>query len=593
MVRDLNHSLPCLICSRKLKIVFSKQEWIMTTSTIALAVIAFILLGIAGALGQAEPDKGAFSSPFMKGFGKTCSACALAAILAAIITFFVTQNVIGGLSEKSLVELNGMIDVANSGLKSSWILTLLLCLTVLLFAIVWGKEVKKEHAARIGKVASGLSITKTAFAVLAASTFVGNGVHYQNVENSKVLKGAKSELIEARLALFQQVEEILIAEAMSSAVTTAARENEALSLVVRAYDSTNFLFEFKSTEVVIAEANIKKVTPSDAQTTKSIDAELRNVSLDRIQALGDRIGQEPPTESASTKLADQITEIVLEKAAAGRLKEHFLSFGNPIIDRLIGNIVDPLLVKPLKTRIASIAAKWIDGRIDAKAAMAQARAAGASQAGLVAAKMAGIDAAYHSSESFGFERWDNVRREMAAAITEGRINKPEEVKREMRQILARFQNTKGAISRLFAFAPNRAAKEERAFAQFLKRNPDFAALWGYSAIAFTPEGLETSLEKASLPGILAEKVPLLRKGLAEMGPEFRSTLAEFNLTPESVASLSDTELAKVFYDAHGPFPVDGFATYFTDVEPKQTASAKDYYKGPEVSPAVTKYCPST
>jgi hypothetical protein len=529
MFRDIHHGqTTCFRATSSLD--FFSGGGGMTVSTIMLAVIAFILFGIVGAIEQAKPDQKFLASSFMQGFGKTCSAASLAAIIAAVITFFVTEDISGDLSTKSLSELNLMIDKVNSVLKNSWIWILLACISLLLFAIVWGKEVKRLHVEHLGKVATGISITKTAFAVLAASSFVGAGLQTQSSDNSIALEATKAELIEARLALFQDLESVLIAEAISSAVATASKENMVVSSVVSAYSSADFLFD---------EPQPTEISPTVNESAKLIpDSDTLDVSLDKVYELSAKLNEDSSKDSQTNKLTERIAEIALDKSLAGPLKEHFLSFDNPIIDRLISNIVDPVFVKPLKARIGSIAGKWVDGRIDLNAAKAGVRSVASPQARQIASRLVGFSQFDNSVDSFGFEEWDMVRKQ-ASSQTEGRtINASEEVIDEMILMSRDQYKAQHHIKTLLNFSSEKAIKEEILFIKYLMKNPSNAAIWGWA-----------------------------------------------------VKDISASEMQNYLAEPEGGFkPEDGFIFYLKSVDPTQVDRARLYFDSEDVSLAIERYC---
>jgi hypothetical protein len=525
----------------------------------------------------------------------------VAALVAAIVTFFLPSFAEGDASDITLRQLDALIENGNSWLGQSWILISLLAATLLVMALFLGRHVRESTAGRIGTAAKSLGWLKFVFALLAACTFVSGNRSSVQAESGQVLQTARNKLVQAQLLLFDKTQAYLLGMALEEAEVSASASNTSLAAVSTAYGTAGAYF---NPPVVPVDAPFDpdptvdpQPFPEDKDTgpvagRKEIEP-LRDISAVRVEALFGQIEEQASAAKGSTALADQLAKLAVDKSIAGPLKQHLLSFGNPVIDRLVANVTDPLLINPLKKKIGEIAGSWLAGKLDDRAAANAARMAGRENAAL---SILDLPANVHmapAGASLGIEEWDRVRLAAAQGVDLGLIGKSQEIQNQARTMETRFLKVRSAMTVLTSSAPNRQVLQEAAFRNYLFLERDYAAFWGYAVIALTPAHLNEDLEKISSYRIAKDRVPDLRV-FAQESEENRAKLAErYKIPGDKFLSANDADLAEAVYTSHGAYPIDGMELYFQAVAPDSSAQAVDFYRTEEVSRFVGLFCPAS
>ena len=557
----------------------------MLASTTSLFVITFVLTALAGHFAELETDPLSSKSAISTGISNTFGIAALAAFIAAIITLFLPSVAAEDTAALTLRELNAHIDAASIWLKKSWILTLFICVSLLSWAWYLGREVSNETAKRAGQVVKGVSTIKLMFGILAACTFVGGNAYEENVGQLPDLQKARTELKEAQLQLFSETQALLLSEAVSDAVKQASQTSTAFAMTQMAYNDAGKYSD--PPDIPVLEEAIVQV-PSKLRESLGATPDL---SMAQVDSANQRIDEATMELSKDNPLVANIVDVALEKSAAGPLKEHFMSFHNPFLDKLVANVIDPIFLKPLQKRLTTIASKWMTGQIEAKAAIAQARATGRPYGGLFVNGVEAGSPQFGNEKPFGIAEWNQLRLIMADQIKIG-INKSADVQEEARKVEVHFTKARNSIQILNSNLPDREMREERAFQQYLRHNPRFSALWSFFVIIATPERLKPTLKEISLARIRRGKARDLRQLLHENPKDGRIAAASFGLTPEKMAQMKDSEIARNIYESHGEYPADGYLLYFTDTAPNEFESAEKYFESEEVGQKVVLFCPS-
>jgi hypothetical protein len=491
------------------------------------------------------------------------SALAAAAILMLLPVF--TSGKVEG---ENLRQLNAAIAYYHGLLGKSWIVLVIFLCTLLAGAWLIKAEISQATAAHAGRVVKGTAFVKGVVALLATCSFIGGDLHGRLRERLEESELAKPRLAEIRMQLFSRIERALAQELVES-ILDDSEDNSAFRQIRSAYRlAAPYVDQAPRPETTVLPdltwQSGEMPDLSTRQAEQEVAAHEMEIDMGDL-SLNSPIAIQPPKDL----LAEQMVEIVLDEQVAKPIKDYLLSFGNPVIDGLVRAMLSPVFLDPAKKAVKVEAAKLLTGKSDLTAARVRIRAAARPIAQRLSAAL-GRSRSQEGAHALGDPVWDLVRLKMAAGVEHG-LRKPVEIQNDARAMSRQFSKVGDALRLLLANAPGAKDKGERAFRRYLRQNADYAALWGYGVIAFTPPGYANDLKAISIH---------------QIGSRGEVRLGDLGTMPANPST------ARLIYERHGPYPVDGYTLYFQKTQPGTEDAAAAFYGSGEVEGYVGKYCPA-
>jgi hypothetical protein len=132
---------------------------------------------------------------------------------------------------------------------------------------------------------------------------------------------------------------------------------------------------------------------------------------------------------------------------------------------------------------------------------------------------------------------------MRLGVGRGLNGKGPNIQENARKAVSRFSKVRNALVLVLDDTKIRQRAGEEAFASYLNKNPDYAALWGYAVIISTPAEYAPDLEKISIANFdsmvdaLKEELDLASQG----NEEAKKMLIEIGID-DSISSTSSRDL---------------------------------------------------
>lgn len=197
-------------------------------------------------------------------------------------------------------------------------------------------------------------------------------------------------------------------------------------------------------------------------------------------------------------------------------------------------------------------------------------------------------------EKYG--EWFRIRDRMIGVAERGQINAPPDKRREVMAVVARIRADMARMPGLFlAKAESMRPKDvERMFYEYIARNADAAALWGYVVIGMKDDfDFEPYVEQtaAEMRENFTSKEWLMKQ-LPETPKGRHLSKAELEEVAERMAEAAEDRDWEAQARKQGPKPYHGFIEYvrlmgFGPVEP-----ASQYFQSDRVAEAVMRICPT-
>jgi hypothetical protein len=513
-----------------------------------------------------------------------------AALIAATIILLFPVFGPSDLTGKTLKELNETIEQYHHWLELSW--TVLLVLIASLLVCFWfgWSELTAAQARLAGRVIKATSTPKILLGFLACCTFVGAGIEGRIRENTSKTEAAAQKLAGLQLQLFAHIEHEIEWELIEEIVKQASAQSPQFQQTVAAF---NVVSPFMPNRP-------DRVWATDDKTLKDVFQKhfIPDIPLAQVEKVEGELKDEAKKESTpEDAFVDDFVHLAYDKGVSDSMKLYLRHIGNPLISELVANFLDPVFGEQTERYIAAQANQVMQNHFDRQISRAQLRSATQSLRNSIADKLLAVPQPMQAeNDRLGDVKWDDVRRVLRRAIIVGLPGKKRTVQDDARGMLNRFNRMWSALNVVFNGVQERRAQPEKVFAAYLKQNADFAAIWGYAVISFTPNDYQSDLvdvaQRIGPPDNILESlenlVSMSEKGDAEAKKLMRKVDPENKLTFLS----SPVDYARVWYTYHGPYPLHGYVLYENKIGDLSSEEAIKYYKSQQVTNFVNIYCPN-
>ena len=467
-------------------------------------------------------------------------------------------------------------------------------------------------------------------AFLSCCTFVGVGIQGRIADRTSDALSAKATLQRLQVDLFSKLKRRIEREVMSAVTEQVAAQNATFAKTVTAYDIARtylsgapiYSSKFHDTEKDAGGHPVPDISLSQADavaaslatnssvapvTSLAIPAEgpLQSRTREKVgvpEARGGRFADHGSGTPSEGDLADDAYHLAFDNLIADPVKQFLFHLGNPVLKEFASAILDPVLIEPVERFASEEAARAMRDGFDSATIRAHAVEAVFSLTGRLSSRIITRSTSPIGDEApLGDPRWDAVRAKLRIAVGNGLHDKGPQVQNEARDAVAHFDQVRQALNTILVDDEERASLGEAAFSTYLDRNPDYAALWGYAVIAFTPEAykpdLETMATQIGPPNDVLTSLGTLvgarALGLINVGDKAAELLQQIdpdhNLTPFSTS----TDYRRAWYQHHGPYPEDGYALYKRESGGVSVDDALVRYRAAQVSRYVEEFCPNT
>ncbi|HAU5638685.1 hypothetical protein [Citrobacter amalonaticus] len=550
-------------------------------NTNLLLSISIILLIVSSAVMKVTKNKTTTSMKIISGISKTLFLTGWAMFFSSIITFLLPVFQTLNIEPLNINELNNYISKTNNILKWSWMLTLLVCMTIILCAWLTQIQISKVIVEKEKKLFKYISIMKGVFSILAFFTFVGGDLHGQLTRNIERANNGKVWIHEAQLQITNKTEAFILHKVLASTISSLSQENKSVNTTLIAYSNVS--------KVIIPPIN-DLVAPENLSNPQP--GALPDLSLVQLKEV-EQVIDKAKTEGQEMIIVEQIADILYDKSISNPIKGYLFEFQNPILSGIVNAIADPVLFNPLKNKVTAIALSFLQKKIDIQTVFQQTHDEGVQQSKAISMIIDAHITEPTFNEQFGQEDWDRVRINMAKGVEKGLPGKSSAIQNKTRDMEGRFLDFRNNMQILSRNSTQKNILQETGFTHYLNKNPDFAALWGYAVIAFTPSRLQAELKGIATQDIQKDIIPSIKLLASDPSNDAQQALENIGLSSETVKKLNDQELTSAIYSIRGTHPADGYELYFSDVAPSKREDAKSYFESTDVVKNVTIYCPRT
>jgi hypothetical protein len=510
-----------------------------------------------------------------------------AALAAAIVALLIERAVSLDERQASLADINSFIAAANSYLKWNWAVFLILSLTGLVAFALVRTELAHANVRAVGKAAKWSAVLKGLFALLATSTFIGAEANGTVRAKLNEAKAARAKLTEAQLLLFKHAQVALVREAIASALNQSVSSVPQVRTASTSYAATA---QFFSSSLATPVANVDDLAPNFEPGPFVPTADLKPAA---IQSRSGEVDAAVASQNDQEKLVNDIVRLAFGRANS-EIKARYVDLGNPILNSLLSAFSDPAILDPLREAAAKQANRILRREVDFTAAAAAMRTYGRSLASHFLPAFSRLPAP-DPQPGFGVGEWGATRDNLVRVTDAGIRGKSPALQQQARDVVRDEARMEANASLLLFAAKNRAPAEEAMFARYLGSNPSYAALWGYGVIGDPPGRLQAQLKTISVT-YNTRKASQIRQAIVQANDgdsEMAATLREMGFDPVADRDLTLPEIKAKLFEVHGPYPIDGFALYFSDVGVINVQTARAYYASDVVGGWVSRICPAT
>lgn len=510
---------------------------------------------------------GNITSGFMKVFD--CLGWAL--VVSSVISVIVGKTFRHGGStyelNNNLQMLNESIVKVNDWLKWWWLVVLLACISVLCFCWVFGLIVMESKINKPMKIIKRISFIKSILFFVSLSTFVSGSVFQQIEHKKQMITNAKISLDNVQVELFTKTRTYLIEYAVLAAVDTVSSRDDDFNQTVKNYNIVYPYIEHSPQ----SDKFVEQITAPDLSMSKVSEVEA-GIKTEQKELRGEGV------------LVSKSVSILWDRTVSSRINE-IIDTGNPLLNNFIQIFLDSLVNDRGKEYIAAIASDWIEGKIDARTAKLKAQGLGVKYGEIIRLNTPEVK---NNSDTFGLSDWDLVRSKMHDAVVAG-LRKPVAIQNDARAFMDKFDGFVSSVHEFYQYSDRNDVNEEKIFRNYLKNNADYAALWGYAVIAFTPERLQEKLTMIVQKDVANDLSPTLKALSKDKKNDIY--LMTYGLDPEVIRNLEGDSLNEYIANLNGAHPEQGYRLYGLDTTPNEVISMVTYYDKDPVATFVKTYCP--
>lgn len=550
-------------------------------------------------------------SPVAAALGVLSLAMAAAAGAATVIVWAM-PSAYDGLSTANLDRLNDLMDESKVFAdRWTWRAVVLVGLSLCAAALTGWMTLKRSTSIRFRRFAISASAAKVALAVLASGSFVVSGMGARAEETSKQAAAEKEKLTELQYAVFEQVKRtaaVAVIEAVLSQASTQAGAGGPYA-VRASLDAYRVVAPYlhPSGSAAPSKGPARTGNPTD-KTADSQPAppDVSTRDAENVAAAFTADEKSHPRDA----LANDIAAAALDANASDLVREHLLKIENPVISELLAAFMDPLVFEPVRKLVQERAVDAMKKGMPPSRLRAAMAAAATAVVVAIAARLERASQEMQPIDGLhvGVPEWAEVRAGLRRGVAAGLNGKALAVQDEARAVVGRFLEVHAAANALFRGPNGRTLGAEAVFSKYTESHPSYAALWGYAVISLVPRKYEETLSRISQEDFVgSKKFKLLKEvlSLAAAGDaEAIGALKRLGIDgPYSGARYSDAALSKIFYEAHGPYPIDGYMLYslewkgqsatYDAAARERLKKSRGYFQGPSVEKAVDRFCPQS
>jgi hypothetical protein len=234
---------------------------------------------------------------------ETLGVVGAAALVAVVMLMVLPVFQPTDLNTENLRQLNEAVEQYHRWLEKSWILLVVLCVTLLASAWLVRSEVSAAKAKLAGRVIKGTAAAKVVVGILAACSFVGGDLKGRLQDRVVDTTAAKVALTEVRLEFFPKAERILMRQVVITALEQVSDHSSSFNQVWIAYNlSAPYLADLPS-------AMAKEKLPEETKATRR-EAAVLDVSLQQAAADAAALDQAIAEQTRQDELVDHIVELV-------------------------------------------------------------------------------------------------------------------------------------------------------------------------------------------------------------------------------------------------------------------------------------------
>jgi hypothetical protein len=547
-----------------------------------------------------RPDPQRLDTVFGKiwfGLIRVLRMAGFAAITAALIILVVPLFKPADLTNENLTQLNERIEQYHRWLEMSWVV--LMALIVSLLSCVWfgWVEVSAAKAKIAGHAIKAASTAKMLVGFLACFTFVGAGLSGRVEERKSEAETAQAKLETLQAMIFSQEKRVVERDLVADTVHETSSQSAYFQQTVTAYSIASPFIPDRPPDV---DRSDNVVEPKQGQDAKSASEHgiIPDISLARAENLETELNSRPKDDTPQAILVEDMVHLAFDKGVSDQMKTYLFHIGNPLISEFASAVLDPLFSEPAENFVSAQASKIMSGHFNQRESQEQVRQASQYLSKSVSTRIAKVGhPANTEGAPLGDPRWNIVRTKMRLAVSIGLPRKTASVQNDARAMMDRFDKMWRSLNLVVVESGEREQVPEKVFSEYMKKNPDFAALWGYAVIAFTPDEYgsdleETATRKGPPPEMLKDLKRLVRMS-AQGDITAQQAMDKFDPEHKLTPASADLDYGQVWFEYHGPYPLDGYLLYQKEIHDQSTEEAVNYFSSESVNKFVDTYCPSS
>jgi hypothetical protein len=563
----------------------------ISASAAQLAIIGGLLILSSLILHPDPLELDRVSCKIVYGVGKVAMLAGLAAVLAAAIVVLTPVFRPSDLTSENLKELNERIEQYHRWLEKSWVL--LIALTGSLLAGTWSGwlQVTAAKAKAAGRIVKATSSAKILVGFLSCCTFVGTGLQGTLKNRISEAESTQTKLRTFQVEIFSHIERTIEQGVVAQTVQQAEDLNPHFQQLVQAY---NIVFPYLPSRPTPFRSEPRRMMHTNSGTEQPIP----DMSLAQAETIQTQFKQASGDDEQVGPLVEDVVHLAFDNGISDQVKTYLLHVGNPLLSELVSAFLDPIFAERAERFITAQTTRIIKNHLDRNNQHVRLNEAAQPLMAGVARRIATVGQAVKVESSLlGDPGWESVRTNMRRAIAIGLRGKAPAVQDEARAMMTTFDAMWGGLGVVITGRKERRDQPEKVFSKYLKSNPDFAALWGYAVIKFTPKDYGEHLAKISEQLGLPSTTLNLLKDLVRSGGEgnliAQQKMVEVDPHHRLTVLSTDLEYNRVWYEYHGAYPLDGYILYQSEVGGSSLDEAIRYYRSDSVSLNVERYCPNS